>query len=179
MFKSMSDKLLVFSAKLENGVIKLGHGIAWVYAALLVVIVTQVVLRRGFDSGLIVLEELQWHLYAVGILFGIVYAQVKESHVRVDVLQNKFSQKWKYIVDILGTTILLLPFLYIIFYHGVEFVAESYRIGESSLAPAGLPYRWLIKSAIPISSGLLIIVCINKVLREVIVLVKGEYDGNK
>lgn len=159
---------------IDRSLIKLGHVVSWVYAILIVVIITQVILRRGFSSGLIAIEELQWHLYAIGVLIGIVYAQACNAHVRVDVLHSHFSKKWQHIVEILGICILLLPFLFVIFYHGLEFVAESYRMSERSLAPAGLPMRWLIKSVIPLFTSLLILACFSRVYREIVLLKRGE-----
>ena len=158
---------------IDQSLLKLGHVISWVYAILIAVIITQVILRRGFSSGLIAIEELQWHLYAIGVLFGVVYAQAGDAHVRVDVLHHFFSQKLKRILEILGIVVLLLPFLTVLMFHGVEFVQESFRMSEHSLAPAGLPFRWLIKSVIPIVTGLLIIAALNRIFRECFLLTRG------
>ncbi len=158
----------------DRAVLKMGHVISWVYAILIVVIITQVVLRRGFSSGLIALEEMQWHLYAIGIMFGLAYAQAANVHVRVDVLHSHFSNKWKHITEILGICILLLPFLYVIFYHSLDFVYEAFRSSERSNAPAGLPLRWLVKSVIPLSIGLLMLTAVNRMYREAVLLARGE-----
>lgn len=42
------------------------------------------ILRYGFGHGLVILEELQWHYYALGIMFGASYAMMIDSHIRVD-----------------------------------------------------------------------------------------------
>ncbi len=154
---------------------KIGHGIAWVYVVLVLVIITQVVLRKGFSSGLIVLEELQWHLYAVGVMFGISYAQVNNAHIRVDLFYGGFRMKTKRIIEIIGILTLVLPFIYIIFVHSLDFVADSWRINESSSSPSGLPWRWAVKSVIPASFGLLALAVISRLIRDVVLLVKGEY----
>ncbi|MFG1488246.1 hypothetical protein ABMA58_03220 [Oceanospirillum sp. HFRX-1_2] len=59
---------------LDKIVLSAGKIFAWAYVVLMVVIIVQVVLRYGFNHGLVVLEELQWHLYAVGVMFGVSYA---------------------------------------------------------------------------------------------------------
>ncbi|MFL0806408.1 MAG: TRAP transporter small permease subunit [Oceanobacter sp.] len=162
---------------IDQALIRIGQFVAWIFVILMVVILLQVTLRRGFSAGLIALEELQWHLYAIGVLVGVVYAQARNSHVRVDVLHSHFSPFWKYLVEILGMVFLLLPFLLLVFYHGVEFVQESYRIGERSLAPAGLPYRWLIKSMIPLCFGLLILACFGRIYRDIVLLTRHRSEG--
>ena len=53
--------------------------------------------------------------------------------------------------------IFLIPFSFIIFYTSLPFVADSYSILESSPDPGGLPYRFIIKSIIPIAFFLLMI----------------------
>jgi TRAP-type mannitol/chloroaromatic compound transport system permease small subunit len=37
------------------------------------------------------IEEVQWHMYAVGFMLGIGYAVKHDGHVRVDVLAMNFS----------------------------------------------------------------------------------------
>ncbi|MBM95365.1 MAG: C4-dicarboxylate ABC transporter [Oceanospirillaceae bacterium] len=157
--------------------VRVGQFISWIFAILMVVILLQVLLRRGFSAGLIALEELQWHLYAIGVMIGVVYAQARNSHVRVDVLHAHFPPFWKYLIEIIGMVVLLLPFLLLVFYHGVEFVHEAYRINERSLAPAGLPYRWLIKSMIPLCFGLLILACCNRIYRDIVLLTRRQQEG--
>ncbi|WP_394166081.1 TRAP transporter small permease subunit [Neptunomonas phycophila] len=144
--------------------------VAWTYVLLVLVIITQVVLRKGFSSGLIILEELQWHLYATGVMFGLAYSQTTNSHIRVDLLYGQFSQKTRYVVEILGILILVMPFLIIMFMHSLDFVYDSYRINESSSSPSGLPFRWVIKGVIPITLGLLALAMVSRLYRDTMLL---------
>ena len=143
----------------------IGHTVMWANVILIFVIILQVVLRYGFGQGLVVLEELQWHLYAIGIMFGASYAQMMDSHIRVDIIHARLSEKWRLRWDLFGTVFLLLPFIFVIFHHSLDFVHESWRVAERSDAPMGLPWRWAIKSVIPISFGLLFVATISRVVR--------------
>jgi len=174
MSRERTLKPVPLADKVDDFIHWVGHGVAWSYAVLIAVIIAQVILRKGFQNGLIALEELQWHLYAIGVMFGMTYAQSYDSHVRVDLFFNKFSPKWQHIIEILGILFLLLPFLWVIFYHSLDFVADSWRTNERSAAPAGLPYRWIIKSVIPVSIGMLMLAAVNRIYREVALLIKGE-----
>lgn len=167
-------KALVVADQIDACIIQLGKWISSCYALLIVIIILQVVLRKGFHAGLISLEELQWYLYGIGVMFGMSYAQAKDSHVRVDLFYNKFRPFTRHIIEILGIIILLLPFLWLIFYHSLDFVYDAYRTMESSAAPAGLPYRWIIKAVIPLSISLLIVAAVNRLYREFILLLRGE-----
>ncbi len=152
---------------------KLGNLIAWTYVVLVLVIILQVVLRKGFSSGLIILEELQWHLYAIGVMFGLSYAQINNAHVRVDLVYGGLRIKSKRIIDVLGILFLVLPFIAVIFIHSLDFVADAWRINESSESPSGLPWRWAIKAVIPLSFGLLALAVVSRLIRDVVLLIRG------
>jgi len=151
----------------------IGHVAMWANCILILVIILQVILRYGFGNGLVTLEELQWHLYAVGIMFGASYAMTLDSHIRVDIIHARLSKKWQDRWDLFGIIFLLLPFIIIIFHQSLDFVHESWRVSERSDAPMGLPFRWLIKSVIPASFGLLIISVISRALRIIHQLRRG------
>lgn len=148
----------------------IGHAVSWINGALVLAIILQVTLRYGFNRGLVVLEELQWHLYAVAMMFGLSYAVTTDSHIRVDVLYQRFSDRAKRMVEIFGILVFLLPFTWVVFDHSLDFLADSWRINEHSDAPTGLPWRWAIKAVMPISFGLLGLAAVSRLIRDVILL---------
>ena len=158
---------------MDSFIQKVGHVMMWSNGLLIFAIIIQVVLRYGFGKGLVVLEELQWHLYAVGIMFGASYAMTLDSHIRVDIVHARLSEKWRNRWDLFGIIFLLLPFTFIIFHQSLDFVWEAWRVGESSDAPSGLPFRWAIKSVIPISFGLLGVATISRAIRIIHFLKRG------
>ena len=97
------------------------------------------------------LEELQWHFYGVVIMLGIFYTDLRDGHVRMDLLARKFSPKVKNAIEALGILCFLFPFLWIVMDHGIEFAYDAFRTGESSPNPGGLSYRWAIKAVIPLA----------------------------
>ena len=139
---------------------------------LLAVIVGQVALRYGVGRGLVVLEELQWHLYAVGVMFGVSYAEATDSHIRVDVVSVRLSARTRTLWEIFGIVAFVFPFLFVVFYHSLDFVAESWRLNERSDAPLGLPWRWAIKSVIPASFAVLALAVFARLVRDVASLVR-------
>jgi TRAP-type mannitol/chloroaromatic compound transport system permease small subunit len=154
-----------FSDGLDAFIRGIGHVVMWTNGILIFVIILQVVLRYGFGHGLVLLEELQWHLYALGIMFGASYAQMMDSHIRVDIIHSRLSDKWKLRWDLFGIVFLLLPFIIIIFHQSLDFVYESWRVNERSDAPMGLPWRWAIKGVIPVSFGLLVVATVSRAVR--------------
>ncbi len=163
-----------FSDQIDRAVRVIGNGICWAYGLLVFVIILQVVLRYGFGHGLVILEELQWHLYAIGVMFGVAYAQVNDAHIRVDIVHMRLSSRTQRYWEIFGILVFVLPFIAVVFFNSLDFVSESWRIGERSDAPLGLPWRWAIKSVIPISFGLLALAVLSRLWRDVYLLVRGE-----
>lgn len=171
-----NDKLppVPLADAIDRFIQRIGLTVGWAFVILVAVIILQVVLRKGFSSGLIIFEELQWHLYATGVMFGLSYAQTTNSHIRVDLFYTSFRAKTKRIIEIFGILTLVLPFVIIVFLHSLDFVADSWRINEHSDAPSGLPWRWLIKSVIPISFALLALAVVSRLYRDVFLLMKGD-----
>ena len=145
------------SAIIKDILLKIGSICSYASLVLIGVIILQVFLRYGMNRGLIVLEELQWHLYAVLILLGFSYATIKNAHVRIDILSQHFKPKTKAWIEIMGIVFLLLPFLLITFYHSLDFVKDSFRVGESSPSPGGIPLYFPVKALIPLGMMLAIL----------------------
>lgn len=115
-----------------------------------------VVMRYSFHNSSVAMQELEWHLFAIGILLGVSVSLIDEAHVRVDFLYDRWSVRTKAIINIIGTVFFLLPLALLIFFGSLDFVRDSYNIKEISENPGGLPYRYLIKGMIPLSFFLLI-----------------------
>lgn len=111
------------------------------------------------------LEEVQWHLAGAAWLVGLSYTFVHDDHVRVDVLHERLSLKAQAWIEFLGIILLLLPFLVLALWEVTPYAMSSFEQGEHSQAPNGLPWRWVLKSFLPISMGLLIIAALSRLLK--------------
>lgn len=140
-----------FSSKMENTILLVGRWSSWLNVMLIAAIIVQVVLRYAFGLGLVQLEELQWHLYAVNVVFGLSYCLSADSHIRLDVIHDKFNRHTKEKVEIFGIIFLLMPLIYVIFMHSVDFLWEAIRTNERSDSPVGLCCRWIPKGLIPVA----------------------------
>jgi TRAP-type mannitol/chloroaromatic compound transport system permease small subunit len=147
--------------------LRFGQFLSWANFLLIFIIVVQVILRYGFGRGMVALEELEWHLFALAFMFGLSYAVVTDAHVRVDLLSNLMSRSARAWVEIFGITLLLLPFIIIVIIYGWEFFVSSWVSHERSLAPMGLPYRWAIKAVIPLSFILLGLAALSRLIRTI------------
>ena len=141
---------------IDRWIRKLAEACSWIWLALLIVIVGNVILRYAFGEGRVELEEIQWHFYSLGFLIGLSYAYTADRHIRVDVLRERFSSRFTAWIELYGTIFLLLPFILLVVFYAIPFVIASIDLAERSQAPGGLPYRWAIKAALPLGFLLLL-----------------------
>lgn len=147
---------------------------------LLLNVFVDVVMRYGFNDVSIGMQELEWHLFAVVFLLGTPYAMERDGHVRVDILFERWSEKTKALINLLGALIFVMPFCLVVAWYGIDFAYESYDMNEGSGDPGGLPYRWIIKSAIPLSFGLMAIAGIGMVTQAIMVFSgRAHYTAGK
>ncbi len=67
------------------------------------------------------------------------------------------SRRRRALVNLVGTLVFLIPFCLLIIVSSWPFVHDAFVHGEGSPDPGGLAYRWLLKAAIPVGFGLLLL----------------------
>ncbi len=157
--------------KLESYIVFIINIVAKITSILLLLMIFNVfydvIMRYFFHNSSVGMQEMEWHLFSVVILFGVSVALMDEGHVRVDFLYEKFSTRKKAVINIIGTLFFLLPLALLVASGSFEFVMDSYRINEISEDPGGLTHRWIIKSMIPFSFVFLIFSSIGYVVKNV------------
>lgn len=154
-----------FSRAVDRFIGWVGEVASALWLVLVLVIVVQVVARYAFGTGSIAMEELQWHLYAIGFMLGLSFTEMRERNVRIDVLAERWSQRTRLWVELFGITCLLLTFSGMIILYAVPFFITSLQLNEVSAAPGGLPYRWFLKSFIVTGFALLVLVGLSRLTR--------------
>jgi TRAP-type mannitol/chloroaromatic compound transport system permease small subunit len=155
----------VLSMSIDAAMAWIGKAASWLWLIVVGIIMWAVIGRYAFGQGSITLEEWQWHVAGAAWLLGLSYTLSVDDHVRVDVLHERFSVRTQAWIELLGITLLLLPFLGFVIYEAIPFVMSSYQQGESSPAPAGLSNRWILKAIMAISFVLLALAAISRLLK--------------
>ena len=132
---------------IDRGIRIVGMFSALVLISLVALILYDATMRYFFSSGSIMLQELEWHLFDLIMLFSIAFTLQYNRHVRVDIIYQNYSAKTKKLVDLVGYIFMVIPFSLLILYVGYEFVLMSFEQMEGSANPGGLPYRFIIKSS--------------------------------
>lgn len=176
LMQAMAPRGLKLAAAIDRLVRRISVGAAWLNALLIAVIILQVVLRYLFGRGMVVLEEIQWHLYATAFMFGMAYVLTEDANIRLDIVHARLSRRSREIIEIFGILFLLMPLIYVFFSHSIDFVGNAWRLGERSDAPMGLPFRWAIKAVIPMSFALLFAAACSRLLKAVFYLSRAPQD---
>lgn len=132
-----------------------GHLVAWGMVTLVLLASSVVILRYGFDTGSIALQEAVMYNHALLFMLGMSYTLLQGQHVRVDVFYTRYSQAQKAWVNLIGGLVLALPTVVFIFVSGWDYVAASWQIQERSAEAGGLAYLYLLKTLILIMAALL------------------------
>ncbi len=177
-YLSAAGALRAGAGFVERQIFLIGRAFAALNVLLVGVILLQVALRHFVSGGhQVVLGELEWHLYAAAVMVGLSYAQVADAHIRVDAFARKYSAAAKNYIEIFGILFLAFPFVAVVFLQGLDYVADSWRVRETSDSPVGLPARWFIKSVIPASFALLFFALAARLMREIAALLSRLGEG--
>lgn len=155
----MSPEASRFAGRIETVIDRIAGLVSWIW------IVLTVFLRYVLGASRIELEELEWHLYAIGFLTGIVACASRDRHVRVDVFRERMTPRNRAWIDLYGILLLQLPFLTVVIWSAWPFVADSFSTAERSAAAGGLSQRWILKAFLPLSMSLLGLATVARLLR--------------
>ena len=153
-----------------------GRVLAWF--ALLMALITSVVvvMRYGFATGSIALQESITYLHGCLFMLGAAYALYSGAHVRVDIFYRNFSEREKAWVNALGGIAFLLPLCAVVVAVSWGYVADAWAVRESSPEPGGIPFLYLLKTLLPLMAINLAVAGCADILRNALVLVRGSVD---
>jgi TRAP-type mannitol/chloroaromatic compound transport system permease small subunit len=145
-----------------------GRVVAWLTLVLVVVTCTVVVMRYGFSTGSIALQESMTYLHAMLFMLGFAWTLRQGGHVRVDVFYRRAAPKVRAWIDVAGGVLFLLPLCVLIFWLSWDYVMNSWAIREKSAEGTGLPWVYLLKTLILIMPATLLLQGIAETLRNLL-----------
>lgn len=147
-----------------------GRAVSWLTLSMVLVTFAVVVLRYLFDTGWIAVQEAITYMHALVFLIGAAYTLRHNGHVRVDIVYRRLSPRGRAAVDLFGSLFLLLPMSGFLFWVSWDYVASSWALHEGSRETGGLPGVFLLKGAILVMAGLLLLQGLAMLLQRGLVL---------
>ena len=168
------SRLLGVSDAINAVLSRIAHLFGWLFIALMVVICFDVVTRKfGFQLpifGSTPLQELEWHIHGLLFLPWLGYCYIRNVHVRIDVFTASAGPRRQAILEVLGILVFAIPYCLVATYFAFEFFEVSFLQGETSDAPNGLRFRWVMKGALFIGLVLLDLAVVSVLIRKLILL---------
>jgi TRAP-type mannitol/chloroaromatic compound transport system permease small subunit len=125
-----------------------GRVAAWLTLATVLICAVVVVMRYAFSMGFIWLQELYVWTYAGVFMLGAGYTLLHDGHVRVDIFYARAAPRTRAIIDLAGSFVFLMPFVFLTAWMSVPYVRASWRLGEESAQTGGMPGLYLLKTVL-------------------------------
>jgi TRAP-type mannitol/chloroaromatic compound transport system permease small subunit len=167
-----------------NALLKLSEGLrrmlevvarasGWLLVVMAAVTCFDVLTRKiGLPLPFTKLQELEWHFHAALFSLWMGYGYTINAHPRVDSFTETLSLRRRAWIELAGCVVFALPYMALVAYYSLDFVAASYAVHEQSTSTVGLTHRWIIKAVY--ATGLwLVVLGILSVLARVIVFLFG------
>ena len=132
-----------------------GHAVAWLFVAMVVLQMGVVIFRYVFGLGHPVAQDLILYMHAIAFMTLAGYTLRHDAHVRVDILYRDAAPRIKALVDIAGAVVFLWPMAGVMIWKSWPYVASSWAIREGSARVSGIQGTFVLKSFLIVFAALL------------------------
>ena len=153
-------------------VIALASG--WLLLIMALVTTFDVVARKfGVRLPSTKLQELEWHFHAAIFSLWMGYCYTINAHPRIDSFTEQMSYRGRAWIELFGCLLLALPYITLVSYYSLDFVAQSFLLGEQSDSTVGLTHRWIIKGIYAAGLWMVVMGIVSVLLRVIVFLFGG------
>ena len=134
---------------------------------MILLVFANALLRYVFGYGSVWLYESVTYCFVL-VMAGLAgWTLITNEHVRVDILYAALSARWQGVVDLVGAVVLMGPFLWLMWDRSLPYVQRSWKIREGSMEISGIPYVWLLKTALLVFVAVLALAGLSFALRAI------------
>jgi TRAP-type mannitol/chloroaromatic compound transport system permease small subunit len=170
MAKTLFQSLPTAADRIERVIAAVGRAVIWFSLFLVLVQFAVVVLRYALGIGSIWLAESIIYFHAALFMLAAAWTLQQNGHVRVDVFYSTASPRAKAAINLMGSLLLLLPFMAVILWFAIPYVWRSWSILERSRETSGLPLVYVLKTLIPLFAILMALQGISQAIRASLIL---------
>jgi TRAP-type mannitol/chloroaromatic compound transport system permease small subunit len=107
-----------------------GRAASWLCLPLILLLFLQLPLREIVHGGNNTDNDFGQIVFANFFMLGIPFAMRHDAHVRVDIFHQRFSARWRAIIELAGTVLFTLPWLALLGWYALPIVLNSLRQSE-------------------------------------------------
>ncbi len=160
------NPLLKFSRLVDACSDLIGKVLFWFILAAVFISAGNAIVRKLFNTSSNALLEIQWYLFAAVFMLGAGYAFLKNAHVRIDFVSNRFSPRLRNWIDILGILVFLVPLCLLLIKMSWPLFENAWTSGEMSQNAGGL-IRWPAYLMIPVGMALLLLQAASELVKRI------------
>ena len=149
--------------KLSTGI---GKITMWLILATTLISAGNSIVRKAFDISSNSLLEIQWYLFAAVFMLGAGYGFLKNSHVRIDFISSKLTDRTRNWIDLFGILFVLFPFCILLINLSWPSFTGAYQSGEMSSNAGGL-IRWPVYLLVPVGFALLMMQGVSELIKRI------------
>ena len=161
--------LLALSRLIDGATRTLGQWVAWLVIAAALISAGNAVIRKLFDLSSNAWLELQWWLFSAVFLLAAPWTLALNEHIRIDILNQRFPQRVRNAIEIIGHLLFLMPMAAVIVWTSWPFFLTSYEQNEQSSNYGGLP-QWPAKFLIPLAFSILFIQGVSELIKRIAIM---------
>ena len=171
------NALLKVSESLRRLLEQVALASGWLLVIMACVTTFDVVARKfGFELPYTKLQELEWHFHAAIFSLWMGYCYTINAHPRVDSFTERMTHRKRAWIELAGCLILALPYVALVAWNSIDFVASSFKMNEQSDSTVGLTHRWVIKGVYAVGLWLVVLGVLSVLLRVIVFLFGNKPD---
>lgn len=163
------QRLLALSRLIDRATIRLGQAVSWLIVVAVIISAGNAVVRKLLATSSNAWLDLQWWLFAAVFLLAAPWTLAANEHIRIDILNSRWSRPVRNAVEIVGHVFFLLPMAALVLWSSWHYFLTSWRQNEQAINAGGLP-QWPIKALIPAAFAILLVQGLSELIKRVAVV---------
>ena len=160
------NALLTLSRRIDALTERIGKSAIWLVLIVVLISAGNAIMRYTIHYSSNALLEIQWYLFGLIFMACSGYTLLRNEHVRIDLISNRFSRRGQAWIDILGILFFLLPMAVAIMVLSWPVFVNAWLSNEMSNSAGGLP-MWPARLMIPVGFLLLILQACSELIKRI------------
>ena len=160
------NALLKLSRRIDALTERVGQAALWLVLIVVLISSANAVMRYLFNYSSNAYLEIQWYLFGMIFLSCSGYTLLRNEHVRIDLISDRFSRRGQAWIDIFGILFFLMPMAIAIMVLSWPVFIDALESNEMSNSAGGL-LIWPARLMIPAGFLLLIVQALSELIKRV------------
>lgn len=118
--------------------------------------------------------DINYMIFGTNFMLAGAYAMKHDSHVRVDVIYQKFSPHTRAVLDVVFLVLVMIPLSSFMFYSTWIDFLNSVAARETSMVSSWRPPIYPYKAVMPLAFFLLLLQSIGHFITKFVIVLKGD-----